>query len=287
MARKLEDKVIVIAGASSGIGAATAVACAQMGMRVVLGARREERLREVAGRIEALNRQAATVACDVTRDEDVARLFERAWDTFGRVDVAFANAGYGLASSVLDTTDAQQRDIFETNYFGTLRVVHEAVPYLRKTSDGLRHILICSSAASEIGLPWFGAYSATKAAQDSIAGALRRELQGDIEVTSIHPVGTKTAFFDMAEHMAGGDGPGMENTPAPLMQTADKVASKIVKALRRPRAEVWPLPIVRVGLGLATILPGLTNYVLKWECRGKDPKKHRRATPSSQEQQAR
>ncbi|MFW6059158.1 MAG: SDR family NAD(P)-dependent oxidoreductase [Phycisphaeraceae bacterium] len=281
MGRDLRDKVIVITGASSGIGAATAVACAAAGMDVAIAARREVRLRDVAGRIEQLGRRVVTVRCDVAEDGDVAHLFERAWAELGRVDVAFANAGYGLASSVLDTTDEQHRAIFEVNYFGTLRVVREAVPYLRRTGNGLGHLLICSSAASEIGLPWFGAYSATKAAQDCIAGALRSELQDEVEVTSVHPVGTKTDFFDTAEQMAGGDGPGMVNTPGLFTQTPEKVARKIVAALRRPRAEVWPLGIARLGLGLATILPGLTNRVLKWESRGKDPKQNRISVPSA------
>lgn len=275
MARDLRDKVIVITGASAGIGAGTAIQCAEAGMDVVLAARREEKLREVAEQIEQRGRKVLAVQCDVTLDQDVEALFERAWETFGRVDVAFANAGYGLASSVLDTTDAQHRAIFETNYFGTVRVIHAAIPYMRRTPEGLRHLLICSSAASEIGLPWFGAYSATKAAQDSIAGALRCELQNDIEVTSIHPVGTNTEFFDTAERMAGGSGPGMVNTPKPFTQRVDTVARKIRRALYRPRAEVWPSPMVRLGLALATLMPGLTNAVLKWECRGKDPGQRR------------
>jgi len=277
MTRDLKDKVIVIAGGSSGIGATTAELCAAAGMDVVLGARREDRLRGVAERVEKHGRRALCVRCDVTRDEDVTHLFEQASEMFGRVDVAFANAGYGLASSVLDTTDQQHRDIFETNYFGTLRVVRTGVPCLRRTENGLRHLLICSSAASEIGLPWFGAYSATKAAQDCIAGALRSELQDEIHVTSIHPSGTRTDFFDTAEKLAGGNGPGEINAPKIFTQTPDRVARKIVAALRRPRAEVWPLGIAKVGLGLATILPGLTNFVLKRESRGKDPKLSRGA----------
>ena len=281
MARELQDKAIVITGGSSGIGAATAIACAEAGMDVALGARRADKLREVAGRVEQFGRRAVTVPCDVTRDEDVQQLMERAWHELGRVDVAFANAGYGLAAGVLDTSDAAHHDIFEVNYFGTLRTIRAAVPYLRDTENGLRHLMICSSAGSEIGLPWFGAYSATKAAQDSIAGALRSELQDELTVTSVHPVGTTTEFFDTAERLAGGAGPGLINSPELFVQTPEHVARKIVAALRRPRAEVWPLSIARVALGLATILPGLTHYVLKRQSRRMDPKRHR--TPSQSE----
>lgn len=287
MTRDLQDKVIVITGASAGIGAATAIRCAQAGMHVVLAARRQEQLHSVAQQIEQQGRRTLVVPCDVSRDEDVIGLFEQAWEAFGRVDVAFANAGYGLASGVLDTSDEQHRAIFETNYFGTVRVIHQAVPYLRRTPDGLGHLLICSSAASEIGLPWYGAYSATKAAQDSIAGALRCELQDVIVVTTVHPVGTLTEFFDTAERMAGGSGPGRPNTPRAFTQRPDTVARKIVRAIHRPRAEVWPSPMARVGLAVATLLPGLTNRFLKWDSRDKNPKQQRTPRADQQDTQQR
>jgi len=286
MARDLTDKVIVIAGGSSGIGAATAEHCAKAGMHVVLGARREDKLRAIAERVEAHGRRALCVRCDVNSGEDVQNLFDQAWDTFGRIDAAFANAGYGLASGVLDTTDDEHRAIFETNYFGTLRVVRSSVPYLRRTENGLRHLLICSSVVSEIGVPWYGAYSATKAAQDCIAGALRSELQDDIEVTSVHPSGTRTEFFDTAEKKAGGAGSGEINAPKMFTQTPGQVARKIVAALRRPRAEVWPLGIVRFALGFATMFPGLTNFALKRGSRGQDPRLARQPSPPAPDSQA-
>lgn len=264
MTRNLHDKVIVITGASSGIGKATALACAKAGMHVTLAARRADKLETVAKQIRDLGRQALVVPCDVDHDDDVSELFAKSWDHFSRLDAVFANAGYGLFASVMDTTDAQHRAIFETNYFGTIRCIHTGVPYLRKTPDGLKHLLICSSAASEIGLPMYGAYAATKAAQDSIAGALRAELAiENIRVTSVHPVGTRTDFFDVAAQKAGHpDAQGKHNTPANLSQTPAHVANRILAALRKPRAEVWPMLSVRIGLGIATILPGLANWTI-------------------------
>jgi short-subunit dehydrogenase len=250
---------MVITGASSGIGAATAVACAKVGMDIVLSARRREKLEDVAGQVRALGRRAVVVVCDVDEDHEVAALFEEAMAAMGRVDVVFANAGYGLFASVLDTTDAEHRALFETNYFGTVRCLQCAVPVLRSTPDGLKHLLICSSAASELGVPMFGPYAATKAAQDAIAGAMRAELAHEgFWVTSIHPVGTATEFFD---HAGRAEGPSL------VFQTAEQVAGAILKAIRRPRAEVWPKPLARWAMGLATVWPGLTAWILRREAR--------------------
>ncbi len=255
MARDLYNKVIAITGASSGIGAATAVACAEAGMDVALAARGRGKLEEVAWKVKAVNRRASVTTCDVRHDDDVERFFEQTTRAFGRLDAVFANAGYGLFASVLGTEDATHRDLFETNYFGTIRTLRHAAPHLRLTADGLKHVLVCSSAASEIGVPMFGAYSATKAAQDAAASSMRAELHREgFSVTSVHPVGTDTAFFDRA---------GRSEGPRSVMQSADQVADAIVKALRRPRPEVWPMPSARFVLALATACPRLAAWIMR------------------------
>ncbi len=265
MSRQLQDKVIVITGASAGIGAATAEACAAAGMDVVLGARRLDKLQAVAGRVQAAGRRALAVACDVRRDEDVARLMDQAMGELGRVDAVFANAGYGLRAAVLEMTDAQHRDIFETNYFGTVRTLQAAAEPMRQTEAGLRHILVCTSAASEIALPYFGAYGATKAAQDAIAGALRAELAGEgFAVTSVHPVGTRTEFFKVAGELSGTRfSEPTPNTPPVLAQSSQAVARKVVRTLRRPRPELWPRGFVRYGLALLTAFPRLAAMAMR------------------------
>jgi uncharacterized protein len=286
MQRDLTDKLIIITGASSGIGAATGLACARAGMDVVLAARRVDKLDAVADQVRGLGRRALAVACDVTRDADVVGLFEQTWETFGRVDAVFANAGYGLFGSVMETDLQAHRDIFETNYYGTLRTLREAVPYLLKTDSGnagsgnpgsgnpgvgnpgvgLKHILICSSVASEIGVPKFGAYCATKAAQDSVAGACRAELADEgVTVTSVHPVGTATEFGEQArayspDQRAAERG---SNTPKALTQTAEHVADRIVRCLSRPRPEVWPSPMARLAVAAATACPRFAAWVMR------------------------
>jgi short-subunit dehydrogenase len=258
MARDLTSKVILITGASSGIGAATAVACAEAGMRVSLVARRGEKLQQVAATIASMGHKAHFFTADVCRSDDMKCAFADCWATFGRLDAVFANAGYGQITDFEDMTERDERAMFETNYFGTTRTLRMALPLMRQTEDGLNHLLICSSAASEIGLPTLGMYSATKAAQDSIAGALRAELHDDgFKVTSVHPIGTKTDFMAVA-----GDADN-ENTPGVLQQTPEKVARRIVSALHRPRPEVWPSRMTRVGLALGTLCPRFAAWAMR------------------------
>lgn len=261
--RDLHDKVIVITGASSGIGAATALACAEAGMAVVLGARRIAPLQQLAAGIEQRGGRAVAQACDVRRDDEVQALLDAAWQTFGRLDAAVANAGYGRLAAVEHTTDEQHRDIFETNYFGTVRLVRAALPLLRETLGGLRHLLITASIVSEIGLPYYGPYAATKAAQDGLASALRAEVAHEgIAVTTVHPVGTRTAFFDVAEQL-GRAKAGSSNTPGWMMQSPARVGRCVVKALRRPKPEVWPMTAARFGAALATAFPRLTARAMR------------------------
>lgn len=261
MPRDLSDRVIVITGASSGIGEATAIACAKAGMDVVLAARRVDRLEALAERIQRLKRQALAVACDVDQDRDVAKLVSKAMDRFSRIDAFFANAGYGLMASIEDTTDAQLRAIFETNFFGTMRCVRSVMPVFRKQGHG--HLLICTSVVSELSVPMYGAYAATKAAQDSVASALRAEVAGaGIDVTTVHPTGTRTEFGKSARTRAGRSDI-IAGTPRALEQTVGQVAGAIVRALRRPRAEVWPSPVTRFAAGAATLFPQFGAWFMR------------------------
>ena len=258
MARDLTDKVILITGASSGIGAATAVACAAAGMHLSLVARRADRLEAVAKRVAGHGRKAHFFTADVANPAAILAAVDACWETYGRLDAVFANAGYGLFDKVLQTPDVQARAMFDVNYFGTAYTLNAAYPRLLQTPGGLGHMLVCASAASEIGVPMLGVYSATKAAQDAIAGAMRAELaETGLKVTSVHPIGTKTDF------MAVAGGAGVDNTPAAMQQPAEHVARCVVKALRRPKPEVWPSGAARLALALGTASPRLAAWIMR------------------------
>ena len=175
----------------------------------------------------------------------------------GRIDAIFANAGMGLFKPVLDTTEEDARRLFDINYAGTMALITAAIPHLRHAAGGLRHILICSSAAGKVGVPQMGVYSATKAAQDSIASALRAELHDDgFKVSSVHPIGTRTDFVAAAgaEHN--------KNTPDFFMQPPERVATCILRCLKRPQAEIWPSVPTRLLMALGLACPPLAAKLL-------------------------
>lgn len=267
MLRDLRGQVLIVTGASAGIGAATAVAAAGAGMRVVLAARRAERIEQIA----ELCRQAAgptgdedpvlIVPTDVRSDDQVLHLAQTTLERFGRIDAAFANAGYGLYKPVDQTTDEQWRDILDVNFHGTLRLIRAVLPAMRAQGGG--HLLIGSSALSKLGIPMYGAYSASKSAQHAVASALRAELaRENIHVSSVHPIGTDTEFFDVVERVSELGDPPPSNTPAWLVQSPERVARAILRCLRRPKAEVWPSVGARWGLALTTALPGVGAWAM-------------------------
>lgn len=261
----LQDRVICIVGASSGIGRATAIQCAQAGMRVVVAARRLDRLDELVHELNGAGREAMAVACDIANEADSQSLIDQSVDRFGRVDAVLANAGYGHEGSIVDLSDQALRQIFEVNFFGTVRVTRAAVALFRKQGHG--HLLITSSCLSRFTLPYFSAYSATKAAQTHLARALRLELEHEgIEVSVVHPITTRTEFFDTASDVAGERRRGIpKHTPRLFVQTPERVARAIVKCLRKPTPEVWTSHITRLVAGAMVAFPSFHDFCCRRE----------------------
>lgn len=258
----LTGRVIAITGGSSGIGAATARACAAAGMHVSLAARDQSRLDLIAADVKSHGRHSLAESCDVTDPGQVTAWINKTADHLGTLDAVFANAGYGIFASVLDTTDDQMRAIFETNYYGTLNTIRAAAPIMLEKRRG--HILICTSSVSEIALPMNGAYCATKAAQDSIAGALRAELADrGVHVSGVHPIGTRTDFFRRAGTAA------QVNTHKAFMQDPEQVARAIVRCLRKPVPEVWPHLATRFGMAGCTAFPRAAAWAMRRMARRK------------------
>jgi NAD(P)-dependent dehydrogenase (short-subunit alcohol dehydrogenase family) len=258
---ELRNRPIAITGASSGIGRATALACARAGMPVALAARRADKLGGVAEEIAALGGRSIVVACDVTRTDDCQRLVDETLSRFGSIYAIFANAGYGLEKAVHDTSDAELRAIFETNFFGTLNTIRPALIPMRRARSG--HILICSSVVGKFSAPYFGAYCATKGAQSDIGRSMRLELAPEgIQVSTVHPIGTRTEFFDVSRANSGGTSM-MDHTPDAFMQTPERVARGVVACLHRPRAEVWTSTLPRLGAGLLATFPSLGDIVMR------------------------
>ena len=186
------DPVMVITGASSGIGAATARAAASAGYRVALAARSPEPLAELARELGAPER-ALAVSCDVTEWEDQQLLVSAALERFGRLDVAFANAGYGAKRGFLEESPEHWRDMVLTNVYGAALTIRACVAALREARG---HLLLTGSVAGRKVVPG-SLYSCTKWAVTAMAEAARQELHGSgVRVTLLSPGTVETPFYD-------------------------------------------------------------------------------------------
>ena len=250
----------MITGASSGIGRALAVELAARGSRLVLGARRLDRLQELA---RGLNVDHCCLATDVSRPDDCQRIIATAEEKFGRVDTVVCNAGYGFARPFETMSEEDIRLIFETNFFGTTECCRRAVALMRRQEprDGFRgQLMMVSSACAMRGLPYFSAYAATKAAQLSLAEGLRVELKPyAIAVTSVHPMLCQTDFFSTATDLSGMNpdalAPGKKQSP-------EFVAARMVRAIEKPCRELWPKAFSRLSLHIAAAIPGVVDKVM-------------------------
>jgi len=187
-----EDPVFLITGASSGIGAATARRAAEQGYRLVLAARSEDKLQELAGELGGPERVLAQ-PCDVTSFEEQQKLVAKTLETFGALDVAFANAGFGAARGFQQGDPEQWRAMVLTNVLGVAYTIRATLPALEQSRG---HFLLTSSVAGRRPLPG-SLYSATKFAVSAMGEALRQDVGGSgIRVTLIAPGKVDTPFFD-------------------------------------------------------------------------------------------
>ena len=214
----MAEPVLLITGASSGIGAATARHAAAAGYRLVLAARRQEEL-EVLARELGGDERALAVPSDVTEWDDQQRLARAALDGFGRIDAVFANAGFGAARGFLESTPEHWRSMVLTNIYGVALTIRATLTALKKSSG---HVVLTGSVAGRKALPG-SLYSATKWAVTAMGESLRQEVDGTgVRVTVVEPGMVDTPFFD---NPVGDSGP----------LTADDVAEAVMFALGRPR----------------------------------------------------
>jgi len=267
---ELRGKVAVITGASSGIGAATAHAVVAEGMKVVLAARRLERLHAVAESLRAKGGEVHAVAIDVAAPGASAQLLDAAERAFGRFDMVFANAGYGMERAHHETAEIDLRQMFEVNFFASTDLITQAA---RRLIAAKRpgHLLMCSSCLAKFTIPHFGAYAATKAAQAMMCRAMRFELEPHgIEVSSVHPVTTMTEFFEQSAARSGLGTHGAktpDHAPKFFVQPPERVARAIVSCLKRPRSEVWTSLLVRLSAGIITAFPWVFDGACRREAR--------------------
>lgn len=232
----IQGRIVVITGASMGIGAATAQVFAAAGAKLVLAARSADKLAALADALPP-GAEALVIPTDVTDPEQVRALLDAAVARFGRVDMVINNAGQAAAGPVATVDPNHYRRIIELNLFGPLHMIQAAVPIMRAQGGGV--IINISSNVSKMAIPGIGAYASTKYALNGLSLTARNELAADnIRVVLFHPGLTATDFGKNALVSNPGDGPRpTREMPARAPDSAEDVARAILEAAIAEPAE--------------------------------------------------
>jgi len=257
MSRTIADKVIIITGASSGIGRATALALGRQGAKLVLVARRENLLHEIESEVRSRGTEALSMRLDLREEEQVRKMIHMTRERFSRIDVLINNAGFGFYGSVENTPADVVREIFDLNFIAPLLACQLVIPIMRAQGGG--QIIAVSSVAGKRGLPLSGIYCATKFALNGLSESLRVELRDSgIDVSIINPAATYTEFGESVRH---GDVTA-KFRPMGHIQSAEEVAAAIIRCIKQPKLEVYPYGISRFLVWANAVAPGLVDKVM-------------------------
>jgi len=256
--KPIEDQVIVITGATSGIGLVTARMAAERGAKVVLAARDRDALAKVADEIRADGGDAVHCVADVASQDDMRQLADTAIRSFGRIDSWVNNAGVSIYGKIEDTPMEDHRRLFETNYWGVVNGSLAAIPHLRRNSGALINL---GSVVSDRSVPLQGAYSATKHAVKGFTDSLRMELEADgapISVTLIKPAAVDTLYEEHAKNLLD-----VEPINPPPVYAPELVAKAILHAAQHPMRDMFVGGGAKLFSLAETFAPRVTDYMME------------------------
>jgi short-subunit dehydrogenase len=250
-------KVVVITGASSGIGRASAIEFARRGWHVVLAARRHAALEDAASACRSVGGSASVVRTDVTREHEVDALARAALEATGVIDVWVNNAGVTAFGSLEDVPPDELRQVIETNLYGSIHGSRAVLPIFRRQGRGV--LINVGSVLSQIGQPFVPAYVISKFALRGLTEALRAELaqQPDIHVCSLLPYAVDTEHFESGANHVGRDPHAM-----PPMLSPEHVARALVALAERPARERHVPRAAVFGLALHALFPRAVERVI-------------------------
>ena len=258
MRRSLNDKRILLTGASSGIGAALAPLLAKEGARLVLLARRNDRLQDIAQHIQQQysNTEVVLVAGDVTDPDVQHRAVQSAIEHFGGLDILINNAGVGAMARIEDYTQETLRHVFEVNFFSLFELTQRALPYLKHGAEPM--VVNLSSIVGLRGVPHYGVYGSAKFAVTGLSETMRAEFSRyGIDVLLVCPGTTQTEFFDVLHQATSSP-----KLPIHRPVTSEYVAVRIVRAMRRGRHQIIPyLPAAFLDK-LNRLFPRFVDWVM-------------------------
>jgi len=251
--KPLDQQVIVITGASSGIGLATAESAARQGAKVVLAARSKQALTDLANRIQAAGGDALPVACDVADRRQVDAVAEAAVARFGRIDTWVNDAGIAIYGRLDEVSEEDSRRLFDVNFWGVVHGSLAALPHLRRGGGALINI---GSEVSEAVVPLLGMYSASKHAVKGFTDALRVEVEdvdkAPVSITLIQPTAVDTPFPQHARNYQDKE----PKLPSPMIEP-QQVADAILEAAVTPTRSKKVGAMSVVNTTMAKLLPGL------------------------------
>ena len=261
-----QDKVIIVTGASSGIGLATARLFASMNAKVVLAARSIDKLEAIRAEMQEPN-NVLCVKTDVSKEEDCKNLIQKTIETFGRIDILVNNAGISMRAMFLELDLDVIRRLMGTNFWGTIYCTKYALPYLLKSKGSVVGVI---STAGYLGLPGRTGYSASKFAIRGFLNTLRVEHRYDgLHVMVFAPGFTASNIRNMAL-LADGSHQGMTPRDEDKMMTADRVAQRMAYGLRFRKNEMLLTPVGKITKFFTFALPKFVEWV-EYNMMAKEP----------------
>ncbi len=254
---EIKNKVVIVTGASSGIGEAAAREFGREGAKVVLAARRVEKLQMLAQEINSTGAETLVVQADLSKLEDIQKLVSQTLETFGRIDILVNNAGFGRLDWLekLDPVKDIQSQI-DVNVMGVIQTTRQVLPVMMKQRSG--SIINMCSMAGLVATPTYSIYAASKHAVHGFSEALRREVKPwGIDVSLIYPGGVVTEF----NQHAGINRKTKASTPKSMLLTAEQVAEAVVKLVRRPRRMLIIPWQWNVTVFMNKFIPGFVDYM--------------------------
>ena len=249
-----KNKVILITGASSGIGKETAIEFAKLGANIILVARRKDKLEQTANELKKFDVTTLLCQCDVSKKDQVEEMANMVIEKFGKLDILVNNAGFAIYGSVSDLSIDEIESQMETNYFGMVYCVKNFLPTMLNKKSG--HIVNVASVAASFGLPGIASYCASKFAMLGFSEGLKHELKGTgVGITVVSPIMVRTDFFDH---------PSFEKMPkySPTSLSSTTVAKTILRAANSPRLEIIVPSVVRGAVWMKNTFPYFINPIL-------------------------
>ena len=250
-----KNKVVLITGASSGIGKQTAIEFAKLGSSIILVARRKNKLEQVENELKQFNVNTLVCVCDVSKKDQVEELFKIVLQKFNSIDILVNNAGFAIYGSVSDLSINEIESQMETNYFGMIYCVKNFLPLMLKKKSG--HIVNVASVGASFSVPGVSSYCATKFAMLGFSEGLKHELYGTgVGLTVVSPIMVRTPLFEHPSFT------NFSKFSTGVSLSSETVAKTIIKASNSSRLEIVVPSVARAAIWFKQTFPFLINPII-------------------------